>query len=326
MRFRSQVLTAITLFVFVLVFPLRIQARIYGGGTYGSGVYGGEDIPVHVDTGSLPIPEAGCAKSPPGNAPWLYGAIAQDDHSILIYFTDSADPVDHYVLQYGLATNAYRWGASNIGGKGVRTYLVSSLASDTTYHFRVSGANGCANGMWSNDIEATTKKNMLQTGLASTLTIKSLELKPDPLPEAPSASLSAEQASTSAVLETKPVVYELTVHVIDTNKKALVGASVTIDPESASHVTDDNGGVTFQKLTAGDKSVSISYQGKNAQSHIFLSGSESNRELTVTVEAVTAVATLKTSALPLYAGIAALIVALLGVLIYILRKRQTSQL
>ncbi len=99
--------------------------------------------------------------SPGAKAPWLYAANAQDSQNILLYFASADGPLDHYILQYGTTSGNYPYGSQNIGGSGARTALVSSLAANTTYYFRIQAANGCAPGTWSNEISATTNGNNL---------------------------------------------------------------------------------------------------------------------------------------------------------------------
>ncbi len=76
-----------------------------------------------------------CSAPAPGNAPWLYAAVAKSSSSIEIYFTDSGDPYDHYALEYGTSSGSYQWGATNIGGKGTRSYTITDLSPNTTYYF-----------------------------------------------------------------------------------------------------------------------------------------------------------------------------------------------
>lgn len=101
-----------------------------------------------------------CTDQTPGvKAPWLYGAIAQDSGSILLYFTEAANPVNKYVLEYGTKSGDYPYGVQDMGvnSRGQMTYTVNSLSPGTTYYFKVRGGNGCATGTWSNEISATTK-------------------------------------------------------------------------------------------------------------------------------------------------------------------------
>lgn len=116
------------------------------------------------DTSTASAPS--CGDTEPGaKAPWLYGAIAQDGNSMLLYFTEAGDPVDKYVLQFGIKSGEYSWGSTDIGGKGTGTYLVQSLSPNTTYYFRVRAGNGCASGPWSNEISASTKAPLAITSL-----------------------------------------------------------------------------------------------------------------------------------------------------------------
>jgi len=126
-----------------------------------------------------------CGDQAPGlKAPWLYGAIAQDSDSVLLYFTPSDNPVNKYVLKYGTKSGDYPYGVLDMGIniRGQMTYLVKSLSPNTTYYFRVRGGNGCATGTWSNEISAKTK------GLVSfnQLEITQSQLEPQPVIEIPS--------------------------------------------------------------------------------------------------------------------------------------------
>ncbi|MEP7167533.1 MAG: fibronectin type III domain-containing protein [Candidatus Woesebacteria bacterium] len=162
MSLRSQVAIIVSLSLFL--WPAHVLATTYGSGNYGSHTYG-------TVTSNTPVPNAtptvGCSQPNPGSAPWIYGAIIQSENSILLYFTDSADPVDHYVLEYGTKSGDYAWGNSDIGKKGSRTYLVQSLSPNTTYYFRVRGGNGCATGAWSNEVAAKTKVQSALPGVRS---------------------------------------------------------------------------------------------------------------------------------------------------------------
>lgn len=150
------------------VSPRGVRAVNYGEGSYGGGDYNIGEEPSPTPTASLTpnnsspsnsSPSApSCGDQTPGSkVPWLYGAIAQNGNAALLYFTEADDPVDRYALEFGTKSGEYPWGSTNIGGKGLRTYLVQSLSPNTTYYFRVRGGNGCATGGWSNEISATTK-------------------------------------------------------------------------------------------------------------------------------------------------------------------------
>ena len=106
--------------------------------------------------GSTTEPQT-CGNPPPGTTLInLYSALPKGGSSILIYFTDAADPYDHYALEYGTKSGVYTFAAENIGGKGTRTYEVKGLSPSTTYYFRVRAGNSCASGEWSNEIFART--------------------------------------------------------------------------------------------------------------------------------------------------------------------------
>jgi hypothetical protein len=106
-----------------------------------------------------------CNDSSPGVLiPFLYKAEAKDLNSIAIFLTKAEDPVDHYVLEYGTKSNIYDFGSSNIGGRETSSFTVEALSPSTTYYFRVRAGNGCAVGIWSNEIAATTKPSTFMNG------------------------------------------------------------------------------------------------------------------------------------------------------------------
>ena len=134
-------------------------------------------------TSSSPSAPSCGDQAPGGKVPWLYGAIAQDSGSILLYFTEADNPVDKYVLEYGTKSGDYPYGVLDMGvnSRSQMTFLVKSLSPNTTYYFKIRGGNGCATGEWSNEISTKTK------GFVSfnQLDITQSELQPIPLTETP---------------------------------------------------------------------------------------------------------------------------------------------
>lgn len=167
----KQVVTFLLVFVLTLsAFSSSVLAVGYGEGSYGVGNYNDGEQLTPSPTSNLGSGNSGSSNgssspsapscgdpSPGAKAPWLYGAIAQNGNSVLLYFTEADDPVDHYALEFGTSAGSYQFGSDDIGGKGSRTYLVQSLQPNTTYYFRVRGGNGCATGDWSNELSTTTK-------------------------------------------------------------------------------------------------------------------------------------------------------------------------
>lgn len=90
------------------------------------------------------------------SAPKLISAIPQSPTSIKLTFTPGNNSVDSFFLRYGIKSNTYIYGGTNIGGKNDQTYLINDLAPNTTYFFQVGDKIGCATSNWSNEISATT--------------------------------------------------------------------------------------------------------------------------------------------------------------------------
>lgn len=223
-----------------------------------------------------------CERATPGSAPWLYGAIAQDGKSILLYYTAANDPVDHYSLEYGIEPGKYIFGASNIGGKDGRTYLVQSLQPNTTYYFRVRAGNDCATGEWSNELSAKTRA----TNTISQLTITQSEL----VPQGDNRTTTSNQ---TAVISPKPEFemneesiggYEVNVLVKDKENKPVEGALVTLYSKVQKATTDKNGIARFMNVEPGDHKVVIAYEGYLGEQSLNLTGEIKSFDLNITIE------------------------------------------
>lgn len=243
-------------------------------------------------TSSSPSAPVCSAQAPGSKAPWLYGAIPQSGNSILLYFTEADNPVDTYALEFGTKPGEYSFGATNIGGKGSRTYLVQSLTPNTTYYFRVRGGNGCAPGAWSNELSAKTMSLISFNNLQFT----SSEL--DEVVTTPSSNVdtskpssetqddeteTAPESEITQVSETEG--YIVNIKVTDTNKQAVGGAKVTMHSKVQETTTDENGIARFTNVEPGDHKVFIAYNGFEGEQSLNLTGDVKEFNLNVTVEA-----------------------------------------
>lgn len=310
-----------------------------------------------------------CDNTAPTYAPNLYSAVPQDSTSILLTFTGAGDPVEHYALEFGRESGKYIWGATTIGDKNIRSYLVKSLSPNTTYYFRVRGGNGCATGDWSQEIAATTK------GYVSTknLNIVSLELTPVQETQTetvnPSCKTHTVQSGdtlwsiaqdvlgdgsnyqeiidqnkiTYPSLETSNALhtgwelkvnctgqpnqpsetitkggYDVHVKVVDTNKKPVAGAKVTLHSAPKEATTDKDGIATFTNVEAGQHKVLIAYDGYQGEQSINLTGDVKQFDLNVTVQKQSVL--LSPTVLVLL-GISGLIIVVLSVLLVRARRK-----
>lgn len=166
-------LLVMVLFVF-LSLPLQSFAAPYGEGVYGAGLYGvGQVAPT-----SQPNPgggssgssggggggqSSGCSEASPTNPPDLFQIDAKNTQA-RIYFAPAGSNISSYYLSFGLGNLDEGYGAPlNIDARGAAYYDVTYLKPNTTYTFKIRGANGCAAGPWSNSLRART------TGSAKTV-------------------------------------------------------------------------------------------------------------------------------------------------------------
>ncbi len=224
----------------------------------------------------------GCGDAEPGsNPPWLYGAIAQDSTSVLLYFTPADGFVDKYILEYGEKEGEYRHGVGDLGvnSDSQMTFLVEQLSPNTTYYFRVRAGNGCTVGPWSNVI---SEKTFSALNLVNQFTNQSLktditeaEIEKDafsvPTPSlSPSPSPSPTPSITIIPDTGQKTLVDVSIKVEDENKNAVQGAVVTLYSTPRQEITDVNGIAHFNSVESGEHRVVIEYRNKKAEQTIFV--------------------------------------------------------
>lgn len=277
----------------IAVLPRAVLASTYGECAYGESTYGNgcaasptpsSGTSGSSDSGTSAPSAPSCTAQAPGSAPWLYGAIPQSSTSILLYFTDAGDPVDSYALEFGTSSGSYQFGATNIGPKGMRTYLVQSLQANTTYYFRVRGGNGCAPGAWSNELSAKTLSLVAFNQLlfpASDLTTTPLITTPRTTPVPGSGEGTGEEITE----ETEPITgYDVKIKVVDTKQQPVDGATVTIHSDPQTAFTNEKGIVEFSNVEPGDHRIVVAYNGFEGEQAINLTGDVQEFNLTITIQ------------------------------------------
>jgi len=250
--------------------PLAYAAA-YGDGSYGSSAYGEGDADAAGNNG-VPLSPASaptCDKTSPGNpAPWLYAAVSKTSNSIALYFSDAAEPYDHYAVEYGPQSGHYLFGATNIGGRGARIVIIQALAPDTTYYFRVRAGNGCTTGPWSNELSSRTRAFLPLDALETNIT----SFEPWDYPEDADRQ-SPEQG------------YGIRVRVVDGLEDPVQGAMVELPHGLQTAVTDANGMIVFKNVVAGEHALRVTYNGRRSEQTIYLHGENQTYDITIRMEA-----------------------------------------
>lgn len=254
-----------------------------------------------------------CSSQSPGNkAPQLYGALSQSASSILLYFTPADTPVSRYVLEYGTKSGEYPYGIQDMGinTREQMTYLVQSLAPGTTYYFRIRGANGCADGPWSNEFSTTTQR-ATNTSVSTSSSCQQYTVKlGDSLWSIAAAFLndgSKYHALINANILAHPLLaastilipgwklaincnssqlpqpqqknnqpsqtktYMLKVKIVDTHQKPLSGVQVGLTPQSQQIVTNNQGIATFSNISIKEETIIATYKNIHNEQKISLS-------------------------------------------------------
>lgn len=301
---KNKILTFLV-FLSLFIFPISALAVNYGEGIYGSGNYNeGEPTATPVPTSTTtPTPTTAtssssggsvsapvCSDQAPGSkAPWLYGAITQDSGSILLYFTPADTPVSKYILEFGTKSGDYPYGVQDMGvnSRGQMTFLVQSLSPSTTYYFKIRASNGCATGTWSNEISSKTKGiisyNQLDITESEMQTVNNPTATPTSTPTT-KKGVTKKKPTDSPKQQVKFKGYDVNVKVLDTDKKPIEGATVTLHSNPQTSKTDKDGIAKFKNVEAGDHKVLIAYNNFEGQQSINLTGDVKEFNLNITVK------------------------------------------
>jgi hypothetical protein len=290
-----------------------VFARNYGEGGFGLGNYNeGDGVAVTQSTSAAVAPS--CGDQTPGPRPaWLYGAIAQNENSILLFFTEADSPVSKYVLTFGTRSGKYDYGVLDMGvnARGQMTFLVKALAANTTYYFKVRAQNGCATGGWSNEISAKTANpqafNQLEVTASELVAVpKKIEI-----------TTVSEQVIPPEV--SKFMDYAVKVKVVNTKKMPISGAKVTMHSTTQERITNKDGVAQFENVEPGSHKVLIAYQNYEGEQAINLGGDVKEFELNITVSE-------KDYSLPpsVYVVIGGLCLVVTGLMVVLISSKKTK--
>ena len=165
-----------------------------------------------------PTPQGYCGDASPGSTPTLDSAVSSGNDQVTLTWTDALDPVTNYSIAYGVQSEKYTYGNTDVGGQGTTSYTVGYLNYGTTYYFVVAANNGCASGAYSNEVSATVGSSSSTNSTAATTSTANSQndiTLPTPLPTATPAP-----TPTPTPVPAKPLIG------INLNGKTLVGGMV----------------------------------------------------------------------------------------------------
>jgi hypothetical protein len=87
-------------------------------------------------------------------APMNIKAVSGPSSGQVTLFWDGVPHANRYAVSYGIQSNKYVYGATDIGNEGSRSYTVSLLNPGTKYFFRLAAARDCSSGPFSVEVSA----------------------------------------------------------------------------------------------------------------------------------------------------------------------------
>ncbi|HLE49236.1 MAG TPA: right-handed parallel beta-helix repeat-containing protein [Patescibacteria group bacterium] len=221
---------------------------------------------------------APCNDSAPTSAPWLYAATVKGKDAILLQFTQAKDPVSEYVVEYGEESGKYVYAMADIGGKGTTSYTVGYLQPNKIFYFRVRAGNGCATGLWSNEISAKTL-----SGSSTASNDEGLETE---IIETEIREREVEESNEEIKKEEQPEVLGVDVRlkVVNEEKEPIKGAKVTLYSEPREVTTNKDGISLFENVEPGDHKVVIAYNGQTGEQNINIQDDSGIEEVDFTIQ------------------------------------------
>lgn len=271
-----------------------------------------------------------CTDQTPSSAPNLF-QISTSINSATVYFSP-VSPSNAYIVSYGPNSNADMYAVSfdRANNGGVVSYTINSLATNTTYYFKVQAKNGCQTGSWSRTVsEKTTggSSNLISNFITSSLSRGNIEvIEKEQITESKTPvkePMTAEPTATPAPkLEntTRADGYDVIVSVVN-DGKPVEGATVEVHSTPRRAKTDKDGIARFIGVEGGDHTVYIAYSGYKGEEKVTLNGEEKMVEINLKVE-------LKPSNLffsPIAIGIILLLILIIFFLLWKKRKKKNSK-
>jgi hypothetical protein len=115
------------------------------------------------------ITTSACTATNPGKGPQFI-SVTESPDAVQLNFESGKFPLTNYRLQYRHFEAEYISRYRNIIAKNMTSETVTGLESNTSYAFRIRSENGCAVGVWSKEIRATTQTQASPTPSPSPLT------------------------------------------------------------------------------------------------------------------------------------------------------------
>jgi hypothetical protein len=187
--------------------------------------------------------------------------------------------------------------------------------TDGNYRWRVQASDALGHTTDTASAEFTVTLNSLDTQVTN---------KTETTAPTPTASPNA-----SGTAKPKPTVvtYPLTIKVVDTNKKPVVGATVTLHSTPQTTKTDSNGVATFANVAQGQHRVEIAYGGQKGEQVIDVTPSNANEtvskfDFTIQIKSTNPLTT--APALTVFAILALVIMALCVAVVVLARRNRKN--
>lgn len=227
-----------------------------------------------------------------------------------LYFTPVMESPEYFV-SYSTGPHGEEHGALvRLGSDGVQRFDVGSLASGTTYYFKVRSNKDCASGPWSSIKAATTRSHT-----STLIPIVQPQPQQDQIPEVSKEPLGTKVQDSTPLVSKESGLHDVVV-VVEDKGVPVGGVQVMLDELGRSAVTDDQGRAVLTQVPKGATVLSVVGQAFASESEIVVDGPETEFDVLVKVES-------KTNLIPDWLW--AVVVVLLILLLIVGRRRSTHR-
>jgi len=253
-----------------------------------------------------------CTSLSPAKPPILYAAFSNSPNTVIISFyypPDNPSERTGYLLNYGENDSPDHYSVE-IKNKDSQNFTIDYLKPNINYCFKLAALNSCVAGPFSLPFCLRTKPSVANLSNLTNLEAEITKIETSP-PAETTRDKGQQELLAPDYLNIIPDTVSLTIRVLDKQNKPVKGATVEIYSDVQIAKTNDSGIAVFNNVDKGEHTLKVAYRGYQGEQVLNLADETiSQYQITVRIERKESYLTY---------GLTAVIVTLLGVIIFILK-------